>query len=519
MKLYALRRILFLLLTVFLITSCLSLKNESLENTKKELIFPPIQKEISPQIDQQKKDIFVTFDIDQDTPFTYSQDKKVINSDILNPKEDSQQKQQNKNKIVKNTNTLRKTDSRTTQNKKNFVKQNQENQNISLEEEYKKYLNQIKSKYSDKKDSINTNNSPNKTNIKEYSNSKNNIKQKITKNIDDKNIDMTNFESSKLKELPLSQITIIEGKKLNISIKGSGWIFKKMGPHLLELENRTNYKENTVFTFNATTPGESKLIFIKYNDAQKEFIRKPYLITIKPYNIINIKKDEQSGNTKKQTNEKSSNVSNNKSNEKSDFRMDLANSLFKQKKYSEAKNRYLSILQENNDTPEIYYKLGYIEKAQNNDQKALEYFKKNIESADNVYYYDSLYEIIRILKDEKKYSQAIDTFFKYATTEDLEKSDAEKLFILLADVYFYKQDFVSAANEYRKFYENFPNSKYLDKALFFLAYSLENLDNNPDYKEAYRLYKIIKNKYPESKYYFPSIKKMLFLERHYLKIF
>nr|HQH29791.1 hypothetical protein [Spirochaetota bacterium] len=72
--------------------------------------------------------------------------------------------------------------------------------------------------------------------------------------------------------------------------------------------------------------------------------------------------------------------------------------------------------------------------------------------------------------------------------------------------------------EYRKILNMFPETNIEDKALFYLANSLEKDKINPDYKESYRLYKILVNKFPESKYYQISKNRLLFLERHYLKV-
>jgi TolA-binding protein len=89
---------------------------------------------------------------------------------------------------------------------------------------------------------------------------------------------------------------------------------------------------------------------------------------------------------------------------------------------------------------------------------------------------------------------------------------------MLADTYYSMKDYKNAGNEYRRFIKLYPDSFYIDKALFYLANALENFKNNPDFKEAYRLYKIIVDDYPESVYYNKSKERILFLERHYLKI-
>ena len=46
------------------------------------------------------------------------------------------------------------------------------------------------------------------------------------------------------------------------------------------------------------------------------------------------------------------------------------------------------------------------------------------------------------------------------------------------------EDYKNASNEYRRFIVRFSQSKNYDKAIFYLAYSTENLPINPDFEEA-----------------------------------
>ncbi|HOV13918.1 MAG TPA: outer membrane protein assembly factor BamD, partial [Spirochaetota bacterium] len=110
------------------------------------------------------------------------------------------------------------------------------------------------------------------------------------------------------------------------------------------------------------------------------------------------------------------------------------------------------------------------------------------------------------------------TFYNFAINGVISQEEMEDLYLLLSDTYFNMKDYVSASNEYRRFIQLYPESLNNDKALFYLAYSMENIQNNPDYKEAFRLYKLLVDKYPESKYRKTGKERMLHLERHYLKI-
>ncbi len=179
---------------------------------------------------------------------------------------------------------------------------------------------------------------------------------------------------------------------------------------------------------------------------------------------------------------------------------------------------YQSLIKENKGDGEIFYYMGKIEQNNSKPDKANEYFINVLESNDKIFYNDALKELIKNLKTQKKYLDAINIFYKYGLKDNMDPRGAEELNILLADIYFNMDDFNNSSSEYRRFMSRYPDSKDYVKALFYLAYSLEKLAVDPDFDEAYRIYKIIVNNYPESKYSDMSKKRILHLERHYLKI-
>ncbi len=252
--------------------------------------------------------------------------------------------------------------------------------------------------------------------------------------------------------------------------------------------------------------GEVSVIFIKFNESDNSLIRQPYKIVIKPKEIISKENNNKSA--------KDDNLKKAKAQKEEDQRKNLANKLFEQRRFDEALSLYNELVAEGKTDSEIFYKRGKIYLLKENFNEASSNFLDNLKEKDNIYYNDSLIELINILKRQKKYSEAISTYFKYWKGD----IDNPKIDILLASIYFEMQDYKTAANEYRKYLAKYPESAFDDVALFYLAYSVENYKIDPDFKEAYRLYKLLVSKYPESKYYNQSKSRMLYLERHYLKV-
>lgn len=407
-------------------------------------------------------------------------------------------------KIDKDIDTEIKTENNDEENIINEKDQNQINKNNNITNKLLAYLKEIESdkeKEDDQKFDKRID-----TGLKEKE------MKRIKQDIEDKDLDLTNIDGIKIKELELKKARVEEGKVIYISLASSDWVLKSSKPPLLDLVNRENSKKNTLFQLEAGTPGVVNMLFLRYEDSLNTMWRQTYKVTILPKTWVKIKGEVE--NEKDTSDKKES-----KGSREENYNKETANQLFFQKEYEEAKKRYLSIIRSGGDAPEVYYRLGMIEKENKNGNKAYGYFEKALKDKDNVFYLNSLKEMIKMLKEEKKYSQAVDVFFKYAFNEELDPKIAEELYMLLADVYFNMGDYRSAANEYRRYIEKFPVSDMLDKALFYLAYSTENFKIDPDFKEAYRLYKVLVDDYTESKYRPLSKKRILHLERHYLKIY
>jgi tetratricopeptide (TPR) repeat protein len=339
--------------------------------------------------------------------------------------------------------------------------------------------------------------------------------ENITEKIEDKIFDLTNLDSMRIMEHELKETEVDENSTVFISLESSGWVIKSIKPQLLDLAGRENTEKNTLFKFSTKSPSTVEIIFLRYDDKSNIMWRQPYKVTVLPVSFVNIKKEnaQKKETTKNETDRKQVNK-----NVKDDRNKEIANQLYEQKDLEEAKKRYLSIISEGTADPEVFYKLGMIEKNGNDLAKAYEYFKSALGEKNSIFYLDSLKELIKILKYQKNFTEAIDTFFKFGFNQGISEGDAEDLYLLLADLYFGMKDYKSAAKEYRRFIERYPASKNYDKALFFLAYSVENYQIDPDFKEAYRIYKIIVDERPESNYYNLSRNRLLYLERHYLKI-
>ncbi len=390
-------------------------------------------------------------------------------------------------------------------NLKSRVNLNKNNSNDSFEKNENKSIKNYDSEYSSDKYLSNEEANNFKNNNINLKNS--NI---IKESVEDKSFDLTNNNFSKIDEREEKRVEVNENDEFTISISGTGWIIKSIVAEGVKFLKRNFVNENTIFVFKSGYPGNFVVTFVKNNDQNMEKVA--YLIKVKPRLLT--------GNDKKENKNKKDDIKKQKQNkgDKEDYRKKLANELFNQNKFDEAKVRYQTIMDEGNPDSEIYYKMGIIEKEFGKHQQALEFFNKNIEEKNNPYFSNAIYEIMNLLKRQQKYSEAIDIFYNHVVGSSLDSSDTESLSLLLSDIYFNMKDYLSASNEYRRFIELFPASLYLDKALFYLAYSIENLNNNSDYKEAYRLYKELIEKYPESKYRKNSKDRILYLERHYLKI-
>ncbi|MBP7551843.1 MAG: tetratricopeptide repeat protein [Spirochaetes bacterium] len=330
--------------------------------------------------------------------------------------------------------------------------------------------------------------------------------------IEDKNYDLSNNE--KIKDVKIIENKIIEiageeNGELSISLKGDNWILKKIEPDYIKLIERTNTEKNTAFNFNILSIGKVNALFTRF-DAKENYIeRQSYSIVIKPKeSVLN------NTNSKEIDNKTKTNSSTDK-NLTDENNLKIARDLFDSKKYRESKDIYEKILKNGSFDGEIYYNLGRINYILGDKDKAVENYALNLGINDNAFYKKSFFELINTYKESKKYKEAVDVFNKHKKDEF---SDDKDTAIILADLYYLIQSYGSAIAEYRKILNLFPETNVEDKALFYLANSLEKNNINPDYKESYRLYKTLVDKFPESKYYQISKNRLLFLERHYLKV-
>ena len=335
---------------------------------------------------------------------------------------------------------------------------------------------------------------------------------------------LENNNDFKIKEYEIKEINVESGKDLYISLKYSDWNVKSISPNQIKLVNNENYQENSLFQFKTFTPGTVNIIFVRSDEINKVFWRQPYRINVLSRMVV---QEKESGNIQKGKEEKGRINDSFNQNSKETSKLDedpfksmkeLADKYFDEKNYKDAKLLYLKLLEEGINDPEILYKLGIIEKDNSNKFKAYEYFKAATEEKGSDYSVNSLIELLKLLKDQKRYKDALDIYFDFGLIDNLNKKLAEELDILLCDLYFCLKDFFKSSKEYRRFIDLFPYSDYYAKALFYLAYSLENLPNNPDYREAYRIYQIIIDKFPDTKYFLLSKKRLLYLDRHYLKV-
>ena len=282
--------------------------------------------------------------------------------------------------------------------------------------------------------------------------------------IDEDSLDMTNLKNLKVKEMPQQEQAGVTDSQLTLSMAGDQWVMKKMLPAYLELKDRKSTDKQTIFTFDVKAPGEVNIVFVR--TTKDAIIRQPYKIFIQ---------ESPSKNTKA-----------------------------------------ASTPAVKPGAAEAAYKAGMAAKRQAKPDEARKQFTAALSDPDNAYYADALTELIGLYKNDNDTAGAAKIYNQYAT-QDARQSD-DKLGILDYDLLVMNGDYKGAITGYRKFMQDFPESNLTDKALYYLAYSLEHYKVNPDYREAYRIYNIIIKDYPESKYHKPSQNRSLYLERHYLKI-
>ncbi len=372
---------------------------------------------------------------------------------------------------------------------------------------------------------------------------KKNVKRYVEGNTVEKNnrdIDLAtvSLEKFRVDEKPFRNIQVNENQKFSISLAKPGWIVRKLFPHLIKITGRESRNTNTLFHFQSGASGNVSIVFLRYDAESDSIWRQAYSVSIMPRLFSETKSDTASSGTDESSiNESSENPAfqfndaadessgdggktKKKDNPKEDtgYRLDMANRQFDEKKYDEAAGIYNDLINAGESTPEINYKLGIIQKAKGSLDRSNGYFRNILSGGDDVYYADALIGYLKNLQEQKKYHAAIDAYYKYGGSKSISPRDAEELELILADTYYGMKDYRNAGDEYRRFMKKYPSSGLTDRALYFLASSLENLKSNPDFREARRLYSMITSDYPESVYYDKSRDRILYLDRHYLKI-
>lgn len=353
-----------------------------------------------------------------------------------------------------------------------------------------------------------------KTNDSNVSLNKRKTKQASNKNEKrDNGQDQNELSNMRIYEYDLKEITIEVNKELSISLKDQDWKIKSISPNLIKFLKQDDYQKNTLFQFKTYTSATINIIFTRNDLENKIIYRQPYKIRVLPKSTL------------KETDKKNENTVIEKKgkplyeNEEDRKIKELADKYFNEKNYKDAKILYLQLLNKGILDPEIYYKLGIIEKELGNAAQASSYLKSALEYKDNPFYSNALIELLKLLKNQKKYKEAIDIYYRYYRPNDnTDKISLEELYLLLADLYYILKDYNNSSKEYNRFIKLFPYSKYSAKALYYYACSLMNLPINPDFKEAYRIFKIIIDQYSDTEYYLLSKDKILYLDRHYLKV-
>ncbi len=329
------------------------------------------------------------------------------------------------------------------------------------------------------------------------------------------NIPLDKIENINVNESELKTVYVRENDEFIISIDKPGAIINKLDPKLVKMLERRANKQNTVFSFSTLAAGSVSIVFIRYDDDTNTLVRIPYEIKIKPRKLF---KEPNSDSTLVENGDGLTVVENTPERELS-IQKSLGDDLFSQRKYGEARVEYKKVLEKDKSNPEILYKLGVIEAFYGNNNDSYNYFTKALNEKNNPYYGETLAEIVDTLKQQRKYQEGIETFYKYAIRDDLlTNGTREKLYLLLPELYVGMKDFTIASSEYRRFLENYPNSANSDKALFYLAYCLENFKVNPDFRESKRLYEQLIKQYPESRYRDKSKERVLHIDRHYLLV-
>ncbi len=301
------------------------------------------------------------------------------------------------------------------------------------------------------------------------------------------------------------EIQAEENSEINISLDNTGWIINKLDSTSLNPVLRKNDANKTWFSFITGLPGNLKIEFIRYDYTKNINITKEFTIKIVPKNVIEPKKAKK---TEKKADTKMKDK---------DYKRKLADNFFIDGNYKDAIKSYEEIINTGGGDAELYYRIAKSYRINANKNKAIEYYKKNIDEIGNMYFDDAIIEFAQTLKDLEKYKEAIDSIYNIALPNINNIHVKELLYLLLGDLNFNLKNYSESSRNYKTFISLYNNSIYYDKALFYLAYSLELLDE-PKYKEASMFYRELVFSFPESQFVNLSKSRILYLDRHFLKV-
>ncbi len=301
------------------------------------------------------------------------------------------------------------------------------------------------------------------------------------------------------------EIQAEENSEINISLDNTGWIINKLDSTSLNPVLRKNDANKTWFSFITGLPGNLKIEFIRYDYTKNINITKEFTIKIVPKNVIEPKKAKK---TEKKADTKMKDK---------DYKRKLADNFFIDGNYKDAIKSYEEIINTGGGDAELYYRIAKSYRINANKNKAIEYYKKNIAEIGNMYFDDAIIEFAQTLKDLEKYKEAIDSIYNIALPNINNIHVKELLYLLLGDLNFNLKNYSESSRNYKTFISLYNNSIYYDKALFYLAYSLELLDE-PKYKEASMFYRELVFSFPESQFVNLSKSRILYLDRHFLKV-
>lgn len=302
-------------------------------------------------------------------------------------------------------------------------------------------------------------------------------------------------------------LKIEEKEQINIALNGSGWLIKIINSQFITPVSRTNHSERTWFILTAEYPGNTELVFIRYDQDKNQTITKKFSVNIVPKKIF-----EEKNNAKK-----NAKPNNQRRDTETDYRRNIADNLFKDRNYKAVINSYEDILKTSPGDAQLFYKLANSYFNTGNQRKAEEYYRRNLSDLENPYFNDSVVEYLDLLKNQGKFKEGVDLIYNIGLPNVTDEISKELLYLIAGDLNFNLKNYSESLRNYRTFLSIYPASVNYDKALFYLAYSMELLDN-PQYREARNLYSQLISRFPESKYLNLSRSRILYLDRHYLRV-